>query len=258
MKIDPSDPRLLNANRTSNTDNNNQNRNNNGCSGSLCHVNPEEPTKQCWICDVQVGEKSMHCKFCNKCVDHFDHHCMWLNTCVGKANYPYFFRIMVCINIMLLVQAAIQIVLIVDIYIEFGGTKQRAIDWFSLNTTTPVVAIMGVFLLFNVVSLSLIGQLLVFHVKLRKEGISTYQFIVRENKNRRERTKKENELKTRRQSAIDMAKEEGKGLLVFRLQKGGLLREKFGLRCFDPMSLDDKSGEENNAASNGGETNGGP
>ena len=77
MKIDPSDPRLLNANRTSNTDdNNNQNENGTGCSGSLCHVNPEEPTKQCWICDIQVGEKSMHCKFCNKCVDHFDHHCM--------------------------------------------------------------------------------------------------------------------------------------------------------------------------------------
>ena len=41
-----------------------------------CPWDPNEPTKQCWICDVQVGEKSMHCKFCNKCVDHFDHHCM--------------------------------------------------------------------------------------------------------------------------------------------------------------------------------------
>ena len=159
---------------------------------------------------------------------------------------------------MLLVQAAIQIALIVDVYLEFGGTKQRALDWFSLNTTTPVVAIMGVFLLFDLVSLSLIGQLLIFHLKLRNEGISTYQFIVRDNKNRRERTKKESELKNRRQGAIDRAKEEGKGFLVFRLQKGGLLREKCGFRCFDPMSMDDKSGEENNPASNGGETNGGP
>jgi hypothetical protein len=60
MKIDPKDPRLSNPEGAP----------------TSSHIDPDEPTKQCWICDVQVGEKSMHCKFCNKCVDHFDHHCM--------------------------------------------------------------------------------------------------------------------------------------------------------------------------------------
>jgi hypothetical protein len=68
MSTDPADPRLEGA-ITNNTDD--------GVGPSTpCSWDPNEPTKQCWICDIQVGEKSMHCKFCNKCVDRFDHHCM--------------------------------------------------------------------------------------------------------------------------------------------------------------------------------------
>ena len=173
-----------------------------------------------------------------------------LNTCVGKANYPYFFRAMICINIILLIQAAIQIALIFDIYIGNGASKQRAEDWFGVNTTIPVVVVMGIFLLFDLTALTLIGQLLVFHLKLRKEGISTYQFIVRENQNRRERNKKASDLKLRRRMAIGKAKEEGNGCLVFRLEKGGLLRKKCGLTCCDPLEL-----EENNTTSNGNNGN---
>ncbi|VEU40900.1 unnamed protein product [Pseudo-nitzschia multistriata] len=254
MYIDPSDPRLLNANHSNNQ--NQSGRGNGACEN--CYVDPEEPTKQCWICDVQVGEKSMHCKFCNKCVDHFDHHCMWLNTCVGKANYSYFFRTMVCILIMLLIQAIIQVFLIVAIYVGIGEVKRRALEWFSVNTTTPVVVGMGIFLLFDLVSISLIGQLLIFHLKLQKEGITTYQFIVRDNKNRRERTKKESDLKLRRKSAIERAKEEGNKCLLFRLENGGFLREKCGLSCFDPLSLDEETTENNNSTDANAQSNGAP
>lgn len=183
MKIDPSDPRLLDT-----AQHNNQDDNSNG--SHRRRWDPQDPTKQCWICDVQVGVKSMHCKFCNKCVDHFDHHCMWLNTCVGKANYKYFFRTLVSINFMLLVQTVVQIALVLDIFIGNGNTKDKATNWFTVGTHVPVVAIMGVFIFFDVASLSLIGQLLIFHLKLQKEGISTYEFIVRDNQKRRERTKK--------------------------------------------------------------------
>jgi palmitoyltransferase len=71
MKTDPSDPRLVHHR---------EQNNNNQCetveSGRNTNWDPQDPTKQCWLCDIQVGVKSMHCKFCNKCVDHFDHHCM--------------------------------------------------------------------------------------------------------------------------------------------------------------------------------------
>jgi palmitoyltransferase len=81
MKLDPADPRLLAAEDSSSDEELNNNTSNNHTATDSRKPkqpqwDPEEPTKQCWICDIQVGEKSMHCKFCNKCVDHFDHHCM--------------------------------------------------------------------------------------------------------------------------------------------------------------------------------------
>lgn len=75
MKVDPKDPRLNNNANTA-ADGELHNNANATTTITTTTIDPDEPTKQCWICDVQVGEKSMHCKFCNKCVDHFDHHCM--------------------------------------------------------------------------------------------------------------------------------------------------------------------------------------
>jgi len=246
MKIDPSDPRLLYPNHKKDDETGGRK-----CSGM--HWDPQDPTKQCWICDVQVGSKSMHCKFCNKCVDHFDHHCMWLNTCIGKANYKYFFRTLISINLMLFVQTAIQIAIILDIYLGAGATKEKAENWFAVGSTIPVVAIMGVFLFFDIGSLSLIGQLTLFHLKLQKEEISTYEYIVRDNQQRRERTKKLNELKLRRQTEIKAAKEEGQFCMVVRLKKGGLLREKFDISCCDPLPLDpDQSNNNDNGTKNNG------
>mmetsp|Transcript_402 Transcript_402/g.922 ORF Transcript_402/g.922 Transcript_402/m.922 type:complete len:314 (-) Transcript_402:270-1211(-) len=231
MKIDPSDPRLLNS-----REHNNEDENSNG--SQRPRWDPQDPTKQCWICDVQVGVKSMHCKFCNKCVDHFDHHCMWLNTCVGKANYRYFFRTLVCVKLMLLVQTVVQIGLILDIFLGKGSSKENAKNWFTVETHLPVVIIMGIFIFLDIASLSLIGQLLVFHLKLQKEGLSTYEYIVRDNQKRREQTQKMNELQQRRKAEISKAKDEGNGCLVVRLEKGGILREKFGISCCDPLSPD--------------------
>ena len=117
---------------------------------------------------------------------------------------------------------------------------------------------MGVFIFLDVAALSLIGQLLVFHLKLQKEGISTYEYIVRDNQKRRERTKKLNDLKHRRKREITRAKEEGNRCLVVRLEKGGILREKFGISCCDPLSLDDKGpkNKTNNENASNGHTDG--
>jgi hypothetical protein len=165
---------------------------------------------------------------------------------------------MISINLMLVVQSAIQIVLILDIYLGFGPTKEKAINWFSVGTTLPVVIIMGIFLFFDVASLSLIGQLLIFHLKLQKKGISTYEFIVQDNQEKREKKKKLNELKLRRQTEITKAKEEGSTLLVLRLEKGGLLREKLGLTWCDPLSLEADQSNSNGPkiSSNGHYSNG--
>ena len=170
---------------------------------------------------------------------------------------------MVSLSIMLLIQAVIQIALILDIYLgsdssdsSDNSSQERAKAWFGVETTVlPVVVVMGVFILFSLVSLSLIGQLLIFHLKLQREGITTYQFIVKDNQNRRERTKKENDLKLRRLLAVGKAKEEGNNTLVFRLEKGGMLREKCGLTCCDPLKMEDEENNNNNTSTNNSNRN---
>ncbi len=159
---------------------------------------------------------------------------------------------MLFINSLLLVQLSIQIGIICDIYIGemigLGGSRQRAEEWFGVGTPIPVVVIMGVFAFLNLASLSLIGQLLFFHLKLQKEGISTYEFILRDNRKRREKTSKLNELKVRRKTEIAKAKEESKSFWVMRLQHGEFFRDKCGLACCDPLSLEE---DEENVESNG-------
>ena len=39
-----------------------------------------EDTCRCYLCQVHVFASSKHCRFCDKCVLRFDHHCKWLNT----------------------------------------------------------------------------------------------------------------------------------------------------------------------------------
>lgn len=162
-----------------------------------------------------------------------------LNTCVGKANYSCFFRTMVCITCLLVVHSAAQIALVLDIYLGSGASKQRSEEWFNADATIAVVVVMSTFVVCDLIALALIGQLLAFHIKLRRAGISTYQFIVRDNQRRREQAKREGELKRRRTLAVSKATEEGNGFLVCRLQSSGLLRERCGLAFCDPLHLEE-------------------
>jgi hypothetical protein len=252
MKIDPADPRL---------------------NPHECDTAFEGATKQCWICDTQVGEKSMHCKFCNKCVDHFDHHCMckffWgkyflvcslsnralifngltgLNTCVGKANYPYFFRTMISITLLLLVHGSIQLALVIDIFVGNGNSQLRAENWFQADATIAIVVVLCIFLFFDLAAISLIVQLLAFHLKLQREGLTTYAFIVRDNQRRREKTKLENELVAKRGLEIAKAKEDGRLGYRFRLEAGGYFRKTCGMEVCDPLRGDQKQDRTEEAA----------
>ncbi len=163
---------------------------------------------------------------------------------------------MICIAIMLVIQASIQLSLILDIYLGNGASKQRAEDWFHANATVAVVVVMAIFLFFNLGALSLILQLLMFHIRLRKEGLSTYTFIVRDNQRRREKARKEDELKLRRQMEIAHAKTAGNRWQVLRLEQGGFLRESCGLVCCDPLKLEDEESAEKARATSATISNG--
>ena len=152
---------------------------------------------------------------------------------------------------MLVVHGSIQLALVLDIYLGNGNTLTRSEEWLQADATLAMVIVMGVFLLFDLVSLSLIGQLLLFHLKLQKQGLTTYQFIVQDSQKKREQNKKDRELQHEREVAMAKAKEEGRTLDAFKLQFGGNLRNTCGLTCCDPLGGPEEEKESMNGNSNG-------
>lgn len=151
-----------------------------------------------------------------------------LNTCIGKANYQYFLLTMVYITMMLVVHCSVQIALIIDIFLG-GSSKDKAEAWFKSGSYEAIVGIYIGFVVFDAIALSLILQLLHFHMLLRKEGLTTYKYIVRETQRKREKTNQEQPRKNQRMVAMGKANDEGKTLLALRLRYGEFCQ------CCDPL-----------------------
>jgi hypothetical protein len=199
---------------------------------------PEEPLKHCWICEADVAVHSMHCKFCNKCVYHFDHHCMWLNTCIGEANYWSFFYTMISLMAMEAVHLPPQIYLVVDILLN-GKSDTRANDYVG---TVLILVFLFLFIAFNIVSLLSIGQLIFFHLNLQKKGLSTYEFIVQDNRNKRELARRQGDLERKRIMLIAKAEQDHQRCTAGKLQLGGMCRQ-IGCSILDPLDIPEPPAE---------------
>lgn len=130
---------------------------------------------------------------------------------------------MVFITAMLIVHCVVQIVLIFDIFLG-GTTEQEADDWFDSGAAIAVAAILLGFVAFDAVALSLILQLLHFHMLLRKEGLTTYKYILRETQRKREQATKEEARKNQRMVAMGKANDEGNVCLALRLRYGEMCK----------------------------------
>lgn len=216
-----------------------------GCNGNVPNEDGDI-TKFCWVCSIDVHESSMHCKFCNKCVAHFDHHCHWLNTCVGKANYEYFFRTVGSTLGMVVVRGGVLTGLVVSFFIQYAGsggtTLERSNNWFGLDAGLIVTLVNAVFLAVDVACIVLLTQLFFFHIKLRNEGITTYEYIVRDGQRRHAAGQSRMEVERRRISEILRAQNEGKLIRKWRLQAGGIpsLGETICRPC-DPLRQEERN-----------------
>lgn len=185
-------------------------------------------TKFCWICQCSVNDHAMHCKFCDKCVSNFDHHCLWLNTCVGSPNYHFFFKTVVATFLFVLVHMGCLIGVVVPYLLQrtrdppSGAMYDRMEGWFGAGASEAVAGVNCFFLLISIVSVSLLGQLTCFHVGLRKEGITTYAYIVRDNSKKREATRRAAEAKSKRIVALKTARDKGDSAELCRLSLGQL------------------------------------
>jgi len=185
-----------------------------------------------------------------------------LNTCIGRDNYVPFFRTMVLIFFMQIMHIVVQIVLVVDIY-KGGPASVRADAWFDANASVAVVAVLIFFICFDGVSVSLIGQLLYFHLMLQRENLTTYAYIVRESSRRRDKIRAYQELQAKRMTQITRARQEGNTSFALQLQLGGACRA-IGCSYCDPIQpppqLQKDAGMGRNdsmtssAAENGGQT----
>mmetsp|Transcript_9931 Transcript_9931/g.12506 ORF Transcript_9931/g.12506 Transcript_9931/m.12506 type:complete len:340 (+) Transcript_9931:151-1170(+) len=169
-----------------------------------------EKTKYCWVCQTNVYENSMHCKYCDKCVATFDHHCMWLNNCVGEYNYSFFYKT-VWSTFLFIASHIISLIIYLSLY--FGGhvkTKDLSGSWLGAEVPEIIVGFNIGFLVLTASAGVLVLQLLFFHISLRREGITTYQFIIRDGQNKRDKWHLMQKVKQRRGVEVKRAQNDGK------------------------------------------------
>ena len=175
-----------------------------------------EDTCRCYLCQVHVFASSKHCRFCDKCVLRFDHHCKWLNTrasarpgafvyssrgraggewgrpddarairCVGAKNYGYFLAVIASTCVFTTMQLALSVYVVVELAVpdrrrsavaararRHAVGRERGVD--------AVLALVCAYAALLVPLVVLIGQLALFHAMLVRRGLTTYEYILGE------------------------------------------------------------------------------
>ncbi|XP_061231861.1 palmitoyltransferase ZDHHC1 isoform X3 [Neopsephotus bourkii] len=148
----------------------------------------------CHVCDVNVSAKAKHCGTCNKCVCGFDHHCKWLNNCVGERNYWLFLNSVLSailgLGLLLLIACYVFAEFFIDPMVlrsdhHFYALKNQTDRWFvflpaaPVETQAPAILITtGIFILLSLMIVVLLGHLLIFHIYLLRNKLTTYEYIV--------------------------------------------------------------------------------
>jgi len=147
----------------------------------------------CYLCETNVHKSSKHCRSCDKCIVRFDHHCKWLNTCIGKKNYIYFLSIIVFVLLLTSESLAISIALMIESFAYPGNFLNRVVEENNfrsyLGSDVSSSALQALLVVSVVVTASLVGMILQlggFHVMLIWRGLTTYDFIILEQKRQRD------------------------------------------------------------------------
>lgn len=163
----------------------------------LCTIGFEHPTDEtihCYLCETNVHNSSKHCRYCDKCVQRFDHHCKWLNTCVGEKNYRYFLGIIVSVFLLTLTSFTISLALMIESFADTDDFMRRIQDGNRIEhylgspiSQHAVQSLLVVSVAIFVAIVAMLIQLGGFHVVLLWRGITTYDFIIAEQKRQRDK-----------------------------------------------------------------------
>jgi hypothetical protein len=136
---------------------------------------------------------------------------MWLNTCIGGRNYGYFFKTVWSLFLFTSSHLASVIVYLVLYFLDVACVKDLTTDWMGLgdgsdndNTTLSktIIIINIAFTILLLMVVSMIFQLLSFHLKLRKLKLTTYQFILQDSEQKRKDAKLDIVIEERRSDEI--------------------------------------------------------
>lgn len=116
--------------------------------------------KYCALCRSRVGARSTHCRKCDRCTVGFDHHCDWLNVCIGSPNYHWFFALVCCVEIDLLLQTTVLGTVLVKVDCSAGEIAGFAIG-IILNVTLALIFI----------------YIIVFHMYISLRGLTTFEYL---------------------------------------------------------------------------------
>jgi hypothetical protein len=151
----------------------------------------DEAHLYCYICEKDVHDSSKHCRYCDKCVRRFDHHCKWLNTCIGEKNYRMFLLTACSVGLLASLLLGLVIAMLVEAFAYPDSLLSR------LNTQEAVLLpLLGLQVVFCVCAavlgglVAMVYQLIGFHCMLVYYGITTYDFIVNEQKMLRNKANK--------------------------------------------------------------------
>jgi uncharacterized membrane protein len=145
---------------------------------------------------------------------------MWLNTCVGSANYSSFFKTVIWTFIFLLIHIVTIGAHLILYFLGYENVKSQAGSWFGGAGANMILIGSNIgFLVFTIFCAFMVLQLLVFHLGLKREDITTYQYILRDTTKKREKMKLSNVIRERR---VDELKNAGNGTEALCLKAGAL------------------------------------
>lgn len=135
----------------------------------------------CPQCDSPVLARSKHCRACNKCVREFDHHCMWMNNCIGASNYKAF---AVCIGSVAVMTAnilGINVYLLIEFLVSGEAFEVRWHDHFLFQDVDKEIALIPCLFLtiVNLPFFVLDMQLVLLHIFLTRQNVTTYEYIMK-------------------------------------------------------------------------------
>uniref|UniRef100_A0A8D0L471 Palmitoyltransferase n=1 Tax=Sphenodon punctatus TaxID=8508 RepID=A0A8D0L471_SPHPU len=135
----------------------------------------------CHVCDVDVSSKSKHCGTCNKCVCGFDHHCKWLNNCVGERNYWLFLNSVVSAILGLVLLLLVALYVFVEFFINPMRLRtNQHFEGIYLHSAPAILVLAGILILLGLLIVFLLGHLLIFHIYLMWNKLTTYEYIVQQ------------------------------------------------------------------------------